>query len=508
MTMKKPKILDCTLRDGGYYTDWDFDKTLVDQYLLSVNRLPIDIIEVGYRSPKLDNYYGEYFYCSTSTLQKIRNSTKKKVAIILNEKDVSLQNLGDLLLPIIDYVDIVRIAVSPDRIVNAIELSKSIKRFDFQVAINVMYMSKWDSIEGFYDSLELADGTIDYFYLVDSYGSIFPEDVKRIVDKVKRRINCKVGFHGHNNLELALSNSITAMFEGIDIIDSTFTGMGRGAGNLKTELLLTVLGQRKIVSVDYDALSNIVGAFSELKDRYKWGTSLPYMLSGALSFPQKIVMNWIGNNFIGLNTISESILNSNIPNSYLFKNISDLNTYENIVIVGGGVSVLKYFKEICEFSSKEKCTLLFVSGRYAELFSSFEDCEKIFILTSDEINRVEPFINVNDKRLVKFVVSARPWSHKISIPSDTEDQVYELNNSIFSGEEKDRNICIALDTLLQIKPNKIFSVGLDGLIQDRPESATFNESCFMYFNEQTSNKMISLTKTAYRSLIKSSIFNP
>ena len=73
----KFKILDCTLRDGGYYTNWDFDQLTVDSYLEAMNDLPVDYIEIGYRSIKLDGYLGEYFYLPISTIQKIRNKTSK-----------------------------------------------------------------------------------------------------------------------------------------------------------------------------------------------------------------------------------------------------------------------------------------------------------------------------------------------------------------------------------------------------------------------------------------------
>ena len=83
-------------------------------------------------------------------------------------------------------------------------------------------------------------------YIVDSYGTLIPGDVKNIINTIKS-INKKVliGFHSHNNLELALSNSLEAMENDIDYLDSTFTGIGRGAGNLRTELLLTYLSLKK-----------------------------------------------------------------------------------------------------------------------------------------------------------------------------------------------------------------------------------------------------------------------
>lgn len=66
------QILDCTLRDGGYYTNWDFESSLVDTYLAAVNQLPIDYIEVGYRNKPQAEYMGQYGYCPISTLKHIR----------------------------------------------------------------------------------------------------------------------------------------------------------------------------------------------------------------------------------------------------------------------------------------------------------------------------------------------------------------------------------------------------------------------------------------------------
>ena len=106
---------------------------------------------------------------------------------------------------------------------------------------------------------------------------------------VRSKTNVKLGFHGHNNLEMALANTLTAIDEGIDIVDATITGMGRGAGNLKTELLLTVLNAKGVLDFPYNELSKTVDDFTELQSHYEWGTNLPYMVSGANSLPQKQV---------------------------------------------------------------------------------------------------------------------------------------------------------------------------------------------------------------------------
>src|SRR5690606_15324869 len=130
-----------------------------------------------------------------------------------------------------------------------------------------------------------------------------------IMNIVKSKTNVPLGFHGHNNLELGLINTLTAIENGVDIVDATITGMGRGAGNLKTELLLTALNANKNLPVDFNALSEVVDRFQELQLHYGWGTNLPYMVSGSNSLPQKDVMDWVSNGTISFNSIIRALQN-------------------------------------------------------------------------------------------------------------------------------------------------------------------------------------------------------
>lgn len=93
---------------------------------------------------------------------------------------------------------------------------------------------------------------------------------------------------------MGLVNTLTAIACGADYVDATVLGMGRGAGNLNMELLLTYLNKEGL-EVDFNVLSDVITAFQPLLERYKWGTNLPYMISGANSFPQKEVMEWVSN---------------------------------------------------------------------------------------------------------------------------------------------------------------------------------------------------------------------
>ena len=137
------KLLDCTLRDGGYYTDWDFDSTLVETYLKSFNTLPIDYLEVGYRSIPLKGYQGEYFYCPIHVLERIKAASEKKLVVILNEKDIRPAAVDELLRPCVGLVAMVRLAVDPQNFERAIQLGRAVKALGFELCFNVMYMSSW-----------------------------------------------------------------------------------------------------------------------------------------------------------------------------------------------------------------------------------------------------------------------------------------------------------------------------------------------------------------------------
>ena len=178
--------------------------------------LPIDYVEVGYRSIPLKGYLGQYFYCPEYVLERLKTlMPSKELTIILNEKDIRASHISDGLLdPCKPYISLIRIAIDPQNMERAIDLAKEVKNEGFKVAFNVMYMSNWKADSSFLNHLKGVDDVIDYFYMVDSYGGVMPEDVKETITLVKSKTNVPIGFHGHDNLEMALINTITAIDAG------------------------------------------------------------------------------------------------------------------------------------------------------------------------------------------------------------------------------------------------------------------------------------------------------
>ena len=503
-------ILDCTLRDGGYYTNWDFDDNIVDSYIKAMNVLPIDYLEIGYRNNPSADYMGKFGYSPVSVLSKIRKNCNKKIGIMLNEKSTRPEHLETLICPIISLIDIVRIAVDPKNFERAVVLAKEIKRNGLEVGFNVMYMSKWNEYEGFFEKLDMLNGVIDIFCMVDSFGGIMPEDVKEITRKVRSKVTCKIGFHGHNNLQMGLINTMTALKEGCDIVDATILGMGRGAGNLNMELLLTVLN-REGLDVDFNVLSEVVGAFDPLHDKYLWGTNLPYMLSGANSIPQKEVMDWVCNRAYSFNSIVRALDNKK-------NKVADNARYpiwkpkyaSKVLIVGGGPSVEEHKNAIREFLIKNpKVTLVFSTARHAALFTDLAN-DKVYCLVGNEAKRLER--NVESDRF-KGTVVLPPYPRKMGteVPAYAHQFTFELPEISFTESFLDSCTTTCLKAAIELKPEQTYIVGYDGyrgevLSEKEVELTTENRLLFEAYDRFMNQPLISLTPTLYKSLQIKSIY--
>ncbi len=501
------KILDCTLRDGGYYTDWDFSENLVDNYFNLVKYLPIDIIEVGYRGNKnKKSYLGEYYFLTKSKLQSIKNKIGKgkKISIMVDIKDWKTpKELRNNLLECKNTVDIIRFAVNPKKINNIKNYLKVTRELGFTVAVNLMYSHIILKDKKIISKVIKLNRYFDVIYLVDSYGTLVPGEVSKIINTIKLiNNNLKIGFHSHNNLELALSNSIEAINNGVDYLDCTFTGMGRGAGNLKTELLLVYLGikLKKIKINNFKNIGNVVDMFEEIKEKEKWGASLPYMISGSTNSPQSEAMQLIKSKRYNMTDIVTYLYKRNDKQINISKN---LNFNKNkVLIVGGGSSVKKKFNYLKEFLKDNKdIFVIFSSTRNIELFSNINS-KSIICITGNEITK----INNNIIKKNKFIINDL-LDDKTLLPKKTIN-FFKLKKNILSKKINNSPLAISLATAHEIKAKKIFLIGFDGFnkVNKINDYSLFNENQKILNFYESKLNMVFLSETSYDIKNKSSIY--
>lgn len=506
------KILDCTLRDGGYYTNWDFNSETVDAYIQAMNVLPIDYLELGYRNNSTKEYMGKFGYCPVSVLKHIRQTCTKKLDVMLNEKSTKPEDLDLLLKPIVGLVDMIRIAIDPKNFDRAVVLAKAVKAMGFEVGFNVMYMSKWSTeYPEFLKKLTVLNGWCDLFCMVDSFGGVTPEDVNRIYKEVREYTDVPVGFHGHNNLQLGLINTITAMKLGVDYVDATILGMGRGAGNLNMELLLTYLNAHEGMQVDFNVLGDVITAFTPLYEQHQWGTNLPYMLAGANRIPQKEVMDWVTNRVYSFNSIVRALENrkNNAVDNAQFPKLNLENKYDKVLVIGGGKNAIEHKEAIKEYinlnanDNPNGIAVVFATARNAKAYQDIK-APIYYTLVGNEGRRLTSNVGEDNFRGT-CVLPPYPRTMGTEVPAYAEANTVELASVDFTDQFKDSVTTIALQLAMNLTDGEIFVIGYDGYpgnVLSEKEVALTNENktIFQAFEEAKGEQLKSLTPSLYKDL--------
>lgn len=467
-------ILDCTLRDGGYYTDWDFTDDFVADYLATVKTLPIDCVEAGYRSPAKDEYLGRYFYLGREDLLRIKRGLRpdQTVSLMLNAKDMKPGLIEPLMADAVGAVDLVRFAVAPDAITPAVEMARILKGMGINAGLNVMYLSKWhDACEKIAAPLEKAGDAVKIVALVDSLGGCYPSQVGNAVRTIKKLIPQEIGFHSHDNLSLAFANTLEAIEAGASMVDTTMAGIGRGAGNLSTELLL-VHKWRHNFPVRMQKLASFLSIMEELKASLGWGVNLPYMISGAANLKQADVMEWLSKRRYTASSIVSALEGSSMVNQGGYDEASHpllkdsphaAGQGKTCVIVGGGKSAAIHAGALYKFARETGALIIHSSLKKIDIMPN----EGQFACLSGH-----ELLNVPPERLKKltadlagYVVSGPPRFLN-SVPESAKVYQVDLPETFLTGHLGPVSdvdpIQLALAAALALGAESIYLYGYDG----------------------------------------------
>ena len=271
------KLLDCTFRDGGYYTNWTFDKQMVHDTVHALDQTKaVHYIELGYKSPSKG---GPYKKCNE---EYIRSVLKKRptatLSFMIDLKEFIYNDtldttlLNDMIIHgRFSWFKMVRIACTKANIEHVYEAVQILKNKKYIIGVNLMQVALLDKKDYYkcIETLKLSKDKVDYFYIADSFGTIRPKHMGFYRDTFKT-LGC-IGFHAHDNMGLAFANVLQASHW--HIYDTTVTGMGRGVGNAKTEQYLSCFQ-----NVDLTNLNDVITKyFDPLKKKHNWGWNKHYM---------------------------------------------------------------------------------------------------------------------------------------------------------------------------------------------------------------------------------------
>lgn len=282
------KVLDATLRDGGLVNDFMFSDDFVKALYLANIRAGVDYMEFGYKGDKsmfdVDKF-GPCKFCDDDYIRSIvgENNTDLKLAVMA---DVGRCNYREDIHDRSESpVDLIRVATYLHQIPTAVSMIEDAKSKGYEVSCNIMAISnaRESDIQAALDIL--GKSPVDVFYIVDSFGSLYPEQIARTVEIYKEyaeKYGKKLGIHAHNNQQLAFANTIESVGDGVDWLDATYAAMGRGAGNCAMELLLGFLKNPKYNV--YPVIKFIEEYIPALREAGAiWGYDFQYLMTGLLN---------------------------------------------------------------------------------------------------------------------------------------------------------------------------------------------------------------------------------
>lgn len=289
MTTTRPvTFLDCTMRDGGYYNDWDYALPLVQRYLHAVAAAGVDVVELGFRTPPDSVFRGPFAYTTDALIDTFDIPDELELAVMSNTGDFRdrevLERYFDLLYPPAagSRVQLVRLATHVAEAGLAAELAGRLAAKGYRVGVNLMQVGRLPAEQVAAAAAMLgATGALDVLYFADSLGNMRRKDIVSTAQALRSAWSGPLGFHAHDNKRLALDNCVAAAENGCTWIDATIRGMGRGAGNAQTEFLLGEL-EAAGFGGPYrpDALAEVVmGDFADLQRHYEWGANLLYSVA-------------------------------------------------------------------------------------------------------------------------------------------------------------------------------------------------------------------------------------
>lgn len=514
-----PHILDCTMRDGGYYNDWDFSPEFVTDYLSLMNTLGVTHVELGFRFLKSQSHSGPWAYTPDSLVEMNQGSKSLNVGVMANLGELinATESTLRIIFPESPVVSFVRIACHFEELEHLPPLVQFLVQQGFQVGVNLMQVSERTKSELIIFGELINSISADFAYVADSLGALTPEETCRIFMGLGSVLTVPFGMHAHDNKGLALQNTLAAKNAGATMLDCTLAGMGRGAGNTRTEDLLAELGNCGEIPFHQDGFQPLNNFLNKhmvpLMADHKWGPSLPYRLAADWGIHPTFVQELLSENSDHRTVISSLQALSTQESSRFNPMMLDSGSYnqveedprvsdsfssavgKDVLIVGGGPTASLHQLQVLQHALDSGATILLLNLAWPD----HSGAAGTFRVGA---NRMRLGVNAD-----KFWGSKNPTISPISPPSDAQDTV---KNSVLpikrsSGEIDFRDgaafvpneltLSYALALSIYLEAETVFLAGIDGYDDGDVRNSEIIESVSAFKAGRPSIGIVSLTPT-------------
>lgn len=311
--MNTLKVLDVTLRDGGCVNNFNFGQTYMEKILAAQEASGVDIIEMGYIDEHNGSCAGRTQYVNEQVIPQCILKNKKPGVTYVAMMDYGKFNIDCLQTKTDKDIDGIRMAFHKKNRFDVISIGKKIMEKGYMFYIQPMITLRYSDAE-LLELIELVNKELpdaSGFYIVDSFGEMRPNDMSRVLNLVDHNLipSMSLGFHSHNNLQMAYSNAIAMLQFPTNrdlLLDCSIMGMGKGAGNLNTELLLEHLnlyyGKKYKIEPLLEVIDKVI---NQLHSEFYWGYAPEYYLSAVNQCTPSYASHFYNKHMLPIDQVSE-----------------------------------------------------------------------------------------------------------------------------------------------------------------------------------------------------------
>ena len=519
--MQKIKLLDCTLRDGGYVNNWEFGNQVMQKVVKKVLNAGADVIELGYLSTKNSGNIDVARFSSECDARRLYVPSKRDsqdYAVMVNLGEFPIENM-----PVAqDDSPIIRVAFHKKNLNEAFEYFAGLEKLGYRYFIQPMGVLNYND-EEFVQLVGRANCTnAEAFYIVDSFGVIEMKDFRRLIFIADCNLHEKMtlGYHAHNNLQQAYSNAKYMVEQNLEhnlIIDASVFGMGRGAGNLNIELFAAYLNQNHQKNYNIEPILEVFDeCLKPIFASHFWGYSLPFYLSSihnchpnyASFFSEKNTLSVKSmHELLGMISDEDRISFSKEKASeyymrYQENYINDLQGLDfianevgerSVVILAPGSSLKTSKKDIDAFILEHK-SAVFGVGQAADSY------KYDFLFVSNE--KRSP--NVKPDNVLRIIKTS-------NLPKNEEDILLNYSSYVIENEVvADNPTLMLLKVFIAIGVQEVTIAGFDGFSAD-PNENYFQKGLSMgssVFSKEMRNEQTSIELAKLMDKIKVNFLTP
>ena len=430
-------LLDCTLRDGGYVNDWEYGAGSIKSIFSRLDSAGLNTIEVGFIDDRRSYDANRSIYPDTKSIEPIFEGMQKPNAMVVAMIDYGTCSIEHVAPKAESHLDGIRVIFKKHLQDKALDFCKQIKEKGYKIFVNPVSVTTF-SDEEMISLIDKINKIEPYAVtIVDTYGLMHSDKVLHYCNVMNKHLNKDIilGYHAHNNFQLAYSNTIAVMenIKDRDIsIDATLFGMGKSAGNACTELVAMYMNERFGKHYDINQIQEAIDIdITKEFAKKEWGYRPLFYISALNECHPNYVTQLLEKKTLSVKQINEILSklpkendknllydkeycerlyqdfqNNEVDDSKTIESLKNELKDRNLLLIGPGKSIMDYKEKIDSFISENRPKVFSVnflndefpidyvfmgnSKRYSQFFSRiYEEKNSIKLICTSNITEAK-----------------------------------------------------------------------------------------------------------------------